>query len=373
MKKIAVITYHRSYNYGAVLQAYATVKFFENQGFDVKIIDYYPQNLRGFGTYKNSFNDVSNANRNFLVRCILTLVKTPGYKKLKKAFDYFIDKELPLTDSFYSLEELKNNLIDFDIYCTGSDQVWSPFCTGGDLTYFLDFVKDSIKCNSYAACVGIASDTFLKSQEVVSNLKRFNHISVREEIAQRKLSSILSDENREGISLDLDPTLLLSGEEWNKVATNVTEEHYIFVYSLSMPNEVVEFANKLAKSKHEKIIFCTLDNLFAMKNKNNTVNPSPEEFLGYIKNADYVVTNSFHGTVFSIIFKKVFFVIKNVNPNHDNSRLTNVLSLLALESQLVDGFFSPDNLEDIDYLNAEHKLEAMKKLSKAYINRIISE
>ena len=64
MKKIAVITYHRSYNYGAVLQAYATVKFFENQGFDVKIIDYYPQNLRGFGTYKNSFNDVSNANRN---------------------------------------------------------------------------------------------------------------------------------------------------------------------------------------------------------------------------------------------------------------------------------------------------------------------
>ena len=71
--------------------------------------------------------------------------------------------------------------------------------------------------------------------------------------------------------------------------------------------------------------------------------------------------------------KKVFFVIKNVNPNHDNSRLTNVLSLLALESQLVDGFFSPDNLEDIDYLNAEHKLEAMKKLSKAYINRIISE
>ena len=141
MKKIAVITYHRSYNYGAVLQAYATVKFFENQGFDVKIIDYYPQNLRGFGTYKNSFNDVSNANRNFLVRCILTLVKTPGYKKLKKAFDYFIDKELPLTDSFYSLEELKNNLIDFDIYCTGSDQVWNNYYTHNfDGAYFLDFV-----------------------------------------------------------------------------------------------------------------------------------------------------------------------------------------------------------------------------------------
>ena len=165
----------------------------------------------------------------------------------------------------------------------------------------------------------------------------------------------------------------MSGEDWNKVATNVTEKHYIFVYSLSMPNEVLEFANKLAKSKHEEIVFCTLDNLFAIKNKNNTVNPSPEEFLGYIKNADYVVTNSFHGTVFSIIFKKVFFVIKNVNPNHDNSRLTNVLSLLGLESQLVDGFFSPDNLEDIDYLNVENKLEAMKKLSKAYINRIISE
>ena len=75
----------------------------------------------------------------------------------------------------------------------------------------------------------------------------------------------------------------------------------------------------------------------------------------------------------SYLVKIIFFVIKNINPNHDNSRLTNVLSLLGLESQLVDGSFSPDNLEDIDYLNAEHKLEAMKKLSKANINRIISE
>lgn len=82
----------------------------------------------------------------------MTLVKTPGYKKLKKAFDYFIDKELPLTDSFYSLEELKNNLIDFDIYCTGSDQVWNNYYTHNfDGAYFLDFVLDDKAKIAFAA------------------------------------------------------------------------------------------------------------------------------------------------------------------------------------------------------------------------------
>lgn len=368
MKRIGILTFHRAINYGACLQAYALKKYIKDQGNECDIIDYHCSAIEDF------YNRVFLWEDSFKTK-IKKVLTWSIQKKRNIRFKQFIEKNL--LDAKFGDGYNKNNISEtnelYDSFITGSDQVWSPFCTGGDLTYFLDFVKDSIKCNSYAACVGIAGDTFLKSQEVVSNLKRFNHISVREEIAQRKLSSILSDENREGISLDLDPTLLLSGEDWNKVATNVTEEHYIFVYSLSMPNEVVEFANKLAKSKHEKIIFCTLDNLFAMKNKNNTVNPSPEEFLGYIKNADYVVTNSFHGTVFSVIFKKVFFVIKNINPNHDNSRLTNVLSLLGLESQLVDGSFSPDNLEDIDYLDVGNKLEAMKKLSKAYINRIISE
>lgn len=368
MKKIGILSFHRAINYGACLQAYALKNYIEDQDCECDIIDYHCPAIEDF------YNKIFLQEDSFKTK-IKKLLTWSIQKKRNIRFKQFIEKNL--LDEKIGEGYNRNNIEDtnelYDCFITGSDQVWSPFCTGGDLTYFLDFVKDSKKRNSYAACVGIASDTFLMSKEVVSNLKRFNHISVREEIAQRKLSSILSDKHKESIDLNLDPTLLLSNEKWNKVTANITEENYIFVYSLSMPNEVVEFANKLAKSKHKKVIYCTLDNLFAMRNKNNTVNPSPEEFLGYIKNADYVVTNSFHGTVFSIIFKKVFYVIKNMNPNHDNSRLTNILSLLGLESQFVDRFFSPDNIENLDYLSVENKLECLRKLSKAYINKIISE
>ncbi len=197
MKRIGILTFHRAINYGACLQAYALKKYIKDQGNECDIIDYHCPAIEDF------YNRVFLWEDSFKTK-IKKVLTWSIQKKRNIRFKQFIEKNL--LDAKFGDGYNKNNISEtnelYDSFITGSDQVWSPFCTGGDLTYFLDFVKDSIKCNSYAACVGIASDTFLKSQEVVSNLKRFNHISVREEIAQRKLSSILSDENREGISLD---------------------------------------------------------------------------------------------------------------------------------------------------------------------------
>ena len=366
-KKIGIITFHSSHNCGSMLQAYALQTVLEKRyGAEVEIIDFSnkgSRNLYGLFDFR--------LKRSALKHNLLTIRYWKLVNQYRRDYINFKEKYLHTTErQFRNHKELESLDGKYDVIIAGGDQVWNVLCPDADDAYFLDFIHDSKKA-AYSPSLGgnNLNEVVKDTQKYRRLLNEFDFISVREPNGKKWLEQLIGRE----VPIIADPTLLLSGEDWNKVATNVTEEHYIFVYSLSMPNEVLEFANKLAKSKHEKIVFCTLDNLFAIKNKNNTVNPSPEEFLGYIKNADYVVTNSFHGTVFSIIFKKVFFVIKNVNPNHDNSRLTNVLSLLGLESQLVDSSFSPDNLEDIDYLDVENKLEAMKKLSKAYINRIISE
>ena len=368
MKKVGILTFHRAVNYGACLQAYALKNYIEAQGCQCDIIDYHCSAVEDF--YNKIF-----LREDSIKTKIKKIITWPIQKKRNEIFKDFIESKLlngNKTDEYTRRDISKANEL-YDLFIVGSDQVWSPFCTGGDLTYFLDFVNAPHKRNSYAACVGVASDDFLKSKAVLNNLLKFNNISVREECAQKKLNAIIFNQAGKRISLDVDPTLLLDTSKWNEVAGNGKKEHYIFVYSLSMPDEVVKFAKRLAKEQHEKIIFCTLDNLFTLRNRNDTVNVSPEEFLGYIKDADYVITNSFHGTVFSIIFRKNFYVIKNKNPNHDNSRMVNILSLLGVENRLIQGDCMPNTLEDIDYSCVEHKLTTMRDSSREYICKMLLE
>lgn len=368
MKKVGILTFHRAINYGACLQAYALKCYIEDQGNECEIIDYHCPAIEDF------YNKVILRNDSVKTK-VKKIVTWSIQKKRNLKFRDFIGNILldGKISKGYTKSDIYSVNTRYDLFITGSDQVWSPFCTGGDLTYFLNFVSESQKRNSYAACVGLASDDFLKSETIVNNLQKFNNISVREESTQNKLTAIMSGKINNPISLDIDPTLLLDAERWNRVATNVVKEHYIFVYSLSMPKEIVEFSKQFAKEKKEKIIFCTLDNFFTMKNKKSTVNASPEEFLGYIKNADFVITNSFHGTVFSVIFKKNFYVIKNKNPNHDNSRLINILCLLGLENRLIEEINSFKTINGIEYSNVEQKLAVMRESSRKYICRIISE
>lgn len=367
MKKVGLLTFHRATNYGACLQAYALKNFIEDQGCSCDIIDY------RCPTIENFYNKIFLTDDSIKTK-IKKIITWSVQKERNKKFKDFIYNNLLCGKNFgYTRYNVASVNELYDLFIVGSDQVWSPFCTGGDLTYFLDFVEDPKKCNSYAACVGVASDDFLKSNDVVNNLLRFNHVSVREESTKNRLNDITAIRTEKNISLDIDPTLLLDTSKWVEAAHKIKRNHYIFVYSLSMPDEVVSFAKRLAKEKQKKIIFCTLDNLFTIKNKNDTVNVSPEEFLGYIKNADYVVTNSFHGTVFSVVFRKNFYVIKNKNPNHDNSRLVNILSLLELENRLIGENYTLDALEEIDYSSVEYKLMMLRDSSREYVCKMLSE
>lgn len=356
-KKIAVITYHRSYNYGAALQSYATVCFFEKLGHEVKIIDYYPENLRGFGTYKNSFFDVSNASRPFIIRHILTLLKTPGYKKLKKAFDSFIDRELSLTDPYYSVEEIKQNLPDADIYCTGSDQVWNNYYTHKfDGAYFLDFAPENKLKISFAASFGKSKFTDTENMYLSKKLGRYDYLSVRETTGLEIVNKIgYSD-----CDLMLDPTLMVSPDVWNEFsAKSLYDFKYILVYQLHGDSETYTHALQVSRRHNMKVVrIITMPHQKA-KGCINVVTPDIRQFVALFKNAEIVLTDSFHGTVFSILNNKKLGITM---PKRFGNRITTLASAINAEKLILNDFEEWDGLNFASlYVTINKKLNDLRK------------
>lgn len=364
MKKIGILTFHNAVNYGACLQAYALKEVLKDKKVDVDIINYNCEAIYDF-YYKVFTKDDS-------IKTKIKKVLTYGVQaKRNKVFKDFLNTKLidSTKQKMYNKNNIKESVLIYDKFIVGSDQVWSPFCTGNDMTYFLDFVEQSSKKFSYAACLGIAKDDFFKQTEVKKLLEDFNMISVREASAKQRLEKIL---NQKKIETIIDPTFLLTQEKWNEILpVFYNKEKYILVYSLSMPKEVINFANELSRKTGYKLIYISLDNLFYIKKIKNTKNCSPIEFVNYVKNAEYVITNSFHGTAFSIIYNKEFFTIKNSNPNHDNSRLYNLLENLDIKDRLVLEYKDTLLNKNIKYNSINKKLDEIREQSLEYIDRII--
>ncbi|RXE58678.1 polysaccharide pyruvyl transferase family protein [Acetivibrio mesophilus] len=367
MKKIAILTFHRAINYGACLQAYALKHTIEEYGIKCDILDYRCTEIESFYNkiYRHG-NSVKTTLKNLLTWHV--------QRKRNHIFTQFTDRYLlDGSKRSYTRENIGEANKEYDLFIVGSDQVWAPLCTGKDETYFLDFVTEKEKKYSYAACLGVVDYNFLGSQHIKNLLEDFSKISVREESSIQILQNTLNEDKAKDIVQSVDPTFLLSKEEWLKVAQPVGINNYIFVYSLSMPEEVVDYAQQLQKATGLQLVFCTLDNLFTVKNRKNVVTVSPTEFLGYILNANFVVTNSFHGTAFSIIFNKEFVTIKNSNPNHDNSRLIDILNICKLQDRLLSNGEKQKTLSKIDYDYVNRTIQNLRKGSIDYLNSIVSQ
>ena len=246
--------------------------------------------------------------------------------------------------------------------------MWSPLCTVGDTTYFLDFVSDSKKKNSYAASIGLAKENFFNPQ-ICKLINDFNNISIRESSKVAYIQSLLTSPAKDVVCC-VDPVFLLSQTQWDDIASPVKINDYVLVYSLALPKEVYAFAEKFAHDKKLKLIICTFNNLSSYLHGKETVIASPTEFLSYLKNAQYVMTNSFHGTAFSIIYNKNFITITNSNPNHDNSRLYNILDALGLLDRLqkYENIYWPSS--NIDYVEVNNRLSYQVDESENYLKNI---
>ena len=279
-------------------------------------------------------------------------------------FNKIIKSNLILTERYTTLKELLNCPPKSDVYVAGSDQIWNKNITQNkyDLAYFLDFGTEKIRKYSYAASGDFSEEDFLQIKEHILNFKK---ISVRE----NKLKNFMTEKGI-NVSKVLDPTLLFNDDFYNKYESKINvPNQYILFYGLKTKgnNEIVKIAEKL--SKEYKLVICDISPI-KWKFKEKVIVKKfvgPSEFLSYIHNASYVVTNSFHGTAFSIIYKKNFMV--NL-PSLKNDRITDLLHSLDIENRIVD-YNNCDTLESINYNVIEERFNDLRLESEFFIKEMV--
>lgn len=358
--KVAVITRHAIANYGSILQAYATERILEQLGHDVEIIDYIPIEEK---TENLVFTYIKNSklwNKNFLTRKIYQILQDSNIRIMNQKFEEYRHSYLKMTDNTYhTLEGLKKDCPKADVYCTGSDQVWGKI--GNQLydeAYFLEFLDKGQKCISYAGSFGkdhIDEELKVKLKQY---MKKYSHLLVRENTAVQ----ILKDVGCTNVKQVLDPTLLLAPTEWNKLCHEVDEKRpYILIYHLRHNKQFEAYAKKVSKKMGLPLVRINVSKYFKYKAGEFKYLPSPSEFLSYIRNAELVLTDSFHGTVFSILFGKNFV---EVLPGVTSTRIVSLLDLFHLQDRLISSYDDFSVLDrTIDYGQVHTILKEERKKS----------
>ena len=344
--KIGTITFHWATNYGAVLQAYALQKYLRNCGYEATIIDYRPRLV----VIKQSLVAIKSLNLRFF--------------KCEKRLQKFRKKYLVLTARKYpTSNSLKKELFQFDYLIAGSDQIWNEsFTLRGEgkptLSYFLDFAKPGTKRIGYAISFGFSSPSEQYIKTVRDEIALFDAISVREIDGKR----ILKDLNIES-DMVCDPTALLSREEYCSLAGESTiRTNRVFSYILRDKQTV---AWKVANYIEEKYGSPITDSKFS---------GSMEDWLNSIMRAEIVVTNSFHGTLLSVILNRPFIAV-TIHGSGMNSRLYSMLSFVGLSSRIVEEYSETQiqalMLENIDWARVNERMLLLRSSGAEFLRRTI--
>jgi len=360
--KIGIITFHRTTNYGACLQALATQTVLNELGNESFLVDYNPDSIAL--TYAH-----------FSLKKYCAFIRQPGTmlrliasdiryarinKQLDDAFEAFYKKYYKLSPLRYrTYKSLKENPPQSDACITGSDQVWNPDITKGfDKAFFLDFGNPSMRRISYAASLGKERFAENEQREISLLLKPFNKISVREATGADMLQAGIEKK----VTICPDPTLLLNAEQWCDlfdIKRKIGE--YIFVYSLYQNPNLDKVVLELQRQTDLPIL--RIGNRSVYENEKTVQIADPRCYVELIANAKYVVTNSFHGTAFSINFSKTFWCILGKSRN---ARMLNLLEKVGLSSRASHSFNSVDPSE-IDYTNAQKRLDAYREVGRKFL------
>lgn len=360
--KIRTITCHHVYNHGALLQAWALASYLRGLNHDVKIIDYRPSEF-----FKLSVNNPKYDK--FILRWVYKLLKYPTWKRSlrrKKVFDVFYERymsELTSEVTYRSYFELNNNPPVADVYIAGSDQIWNTnFKHGRNPAFFLGFGPKQTLRLSYAASFATESIAPGWSDFVSKNLANFNYISVRENSGVRLAENL-------GFTAEkvLDPVFLIPRTVWDTCFDSKLGkgDNYILVYDCEGGDDIKICATRLAKLTNTKIYSIGPRNLsYADK---NFVNNGPDDFVSLIRYSKCVLSNSFHGSVFSMIFNRDFFVINRQDGL--NIRMVELLSSFGLEDRLIDRTVSNETLlKSIDYISINTLIFNEILASKKWLN-----
>lgn len=363
-KKICAITFHSSYNHGSVLQAYALQQFITKEFgnyFTYNIINLRTERQKKFYDRSYTFLNI----RNDLKKILFSKHKTQISER-KKKYEYFINNILCLTDEYSSMDGLVKADFDSDYYISGSDQIWNYTLLDFDWSFFLEFVERGKKI-SYAASFGPET---LKLDEVVKkrlkkDLSEYSNISVREAESANKIEQVLG---KNIAKVHIDPTLLLGREEWSQIiGDRIIEGDYIFLYDLKGDRNAYEISRKLSKTYNMPVVVIKENARMYLLYRDfvKKYDAGPTDFLNYIKYAKIVVSSSFHGNVFSIIFERPFLAVGG----REDLRISNLLKLTGLEERAVSDAngINLDGLLSINFTAAELAIERERERSKKYL------
>ena len=363
--KVDLLTLHCIKNYGSVLQTYATEQLLKKYFDEVETINFIRADANDDCMMEEWTKDDQGVKK-----LIKKVGLYPMAQRYKKVFNTFLEKYVHTTEQKYFCDEdFKKYPIEADAYCVGSDQVWNSswnqgFLPAMFLLFFLDNAMKLVFCSSF----GKTKLTDEEMKQAKPLLERLNHISVRESTALPVLEEMgITD----GIHL-LDPTLLLSSDFWNKIAADrMVQENYVLVYQLNPNGDFDKYAIEFAKRKGMKLVHIGMRMKDKKKDGKTFIMPMVEEFLSLIKHASYVITDSFHGTAFSINFNRE---IIDIYPNEFSTRLHSILDWAGLLSRHLEGY---DNFEiadtPIDYAPINEKLEGERSKAVIYLETIVNE
>lgn len=362
--RIRTITCHDVYNYGASLQAYGLMKWLINEGHDAAIIDYKPDYMcddYNFWILPQYVREKKNVSKSFILRfiyCVYLAPKRFATWRRIKPFKSFREKYLICTRTYKSIKDLNQDPPKADIYIAGSDQIWNVNLTcGNDPAFYLNFGNKTTRKISYAASFALSQIPNEKHKQLKDYLSKLDCIAVREKTGISILNSL-------GFSgtVVLDPVFLLSRQDWDIVAeTSIKQEDYILVYDLyRSETEIKELALSLARKYNYKIV--TINGKLPVIFGDYVVQDAgPCEFVSYIKNAKYVITDSFHATAFSVIYNIPFSVF---NHKENKSRIVDLLNCVSL----IDRFNNISNtVKNINWELCETLLQEQVNKSRQFL------
>lgn len=356
--RIGILTFHNAHNYGAMLQCFALQQYLLHCGYIVEVIDYRP------ACYRKQYepHTFSQCLRRNLFRVFKSIFYDYIlYNKRCAAFNQFLLKYIKTSKEINSIP---NN---YDAYIVGSDQIWNPAITNGfEDTYFCNFsfVKGERKYISYAPSMELKQ--LSKSEEIYLKkvLSQFDAISLREDSAIPLLQPLTSKH----IFQVCDPVLLGGIDIWkDMIQKRLIKSRYVIVYQIRELPDVLVLAERVAQQINGEIIILTarVDKHYTSKYQT----ASPLQFVNYIYYSEFVITTSFHGCAFSILFNKQFYTFR-LNDNFD-LRSTALLKAVGLENRMLDTI-DELNITAIDYREANSKLFNIRKSSMNYLNSALS-
>lgn len=354
---IGILTLHNAINYGATLQALALQKYIEELGVNVEIIDYRNKHIEEkywkVNNYSHPIKIILRGHiRSGMQELKEAIVNRNPYSGFRKKYLRYIKQNMKLSKPYNS--QLLKEENPYSTIIVGSDQVWNTKITGNDSVYFLKNISN-IKKISYAA----SGLKVREKQDLINSIFQFDSISVRESSILKDLSDI----QRGSIQIVCDPTMLYPGGFWKKrIGDRKISCNYIFVYSIWKNQELLALVDNMAKYYNLKIVCLTGVERTVKVGKKSYVSVTPDDFLNFIAYADKVVVNSFHGTVFSILFKKDFFSFNSGERVNDLLRTLDICERGFTQSDIDFEKIGRTNWENVDTKLAQLRKDGRKFL-----------